>query len=161
MSVREPNVEDIIWAVSKESGITEEEIKSKDRSTKILIARQVAMALARELTSNSYKTIGEAFPRSHATVLHASRKIIREMAEGNAKINKLYTESKAHIASIVGEDLLGLTCQEALLILKREGKTVRVIMQDGKNLVGTRDYNKQRINVSIVSGVIDEILGSW
>jgi len=49
---------------------------SKKRSRTIARPRQVAMALAKELTSLSLPDIGDAFGgRDHTTVLHACRKI--------------------------------------------------------------------------------------
>ena len=52
------------------------EILSKRRSRSIARPRQVAMALAKELTNRSLPEIGNAFGgRDHTTVLHACRKI--------------------------------------------------------------------------------------
>jgi chromosomal replication initiator protein len=49
---------------------------SKKRSRIIARPRQIAMALAKELTPLSLPDIGEAFGgRDHTTVLHAVRKI--------------------------------------------------------------------------------------
>ena len=49
---------------------------SKKRSRNVARPRQVAMALAKELTQLSLPDIGEAFGgRDHTTVLHACRKI--------------------------------------------------------------------------------------
>ncbi|MGV8834991.1 helix-turn-helix domain-containing protein, partial [Cellvibrio sp.] len=50
--------------------------------------RQVAMALAKELTNHSLPEIGEAFGgRDHTTVLHACRKI-KELQEETADIRE-------------------------------------------------------------------------
>lgn len=52
------------------------ELLSKKRSRSLARPRQVAMALAKELTSHSLPEIGDAFGgRDHTTVLHACRKI--------------------------------------------------------------------------------------
>ncbi len=52
------------------------DLLSKRRSRSIARPRQVAMALARELTNRSLPEIGEAFGgRDHTTVLHACRKV--------------------------------------------------------------------------------------
>jgi len=52
------------------------DMHSKKRSRNIARPRQVAMALAKELTSMSFPEIGEAFGnRDHTTVLHACRTI--------------------------------------------------------------------------------------
>jgi chromosomal replication initiator protein len=52
------------------------DLHSKDRSRAVARPRQLAMALAKELTSHSLPEIGDAFGgRDHTTVLHACRKI--------------------------------------------------------------------------------------
>ena len=58
------------------------DLLSKRRSRSIARPRQVAMALAKELTSHSLPEIGDAFGgRDHTTVLHACRRIesLREL----------------------------------------------------------------------------------
>jgi chromosomal replication initiator protein len=61
---------------------------SKRRSRSVARPRQVAMALAKELTNHSLPEIGEAFGgRDHTTVLHACRKI-RELQEETADIRE-------------------------------------------------------------------------
>ncbi|MCB1666886.1 MAG: chromosomal replication initiator protein DnaA [Porticoccaceae bacterium] len=57
------------------------DLLSKRRSRSVARPRQVAMALAKELTNHSLPEIGEAFGgRDHTTVLHACRKI-KELQE--------------------------------------------------------------------------------
>ena len=52
------------------------DLHSKDRSRAVARPRQVAMALAKELTNHSLPEIGDAFGgRDHTTVIHACRKI--------------------------------------------------------------------------------------
>jgi chromosomal replication initiator protein len=52
------------------------DLLSKRRSRSIARPRQVAMALAKELTSHSLPEIGDAFGgRDHTTVLHACRRV--------------------------------------------------------------------------------------
>ncbi len=52
------------------------DLHAKDRSRQVTRPRQIAMALAKELTDHSLPEIGEAFGgRDHTTVLHACRKI--------------------------------------------------------------------------------------
>jgi chromosomal replication initiator protein len=63
---------------------------SKRRTRSIARPRQMAMALAKELTNHSLPEIGDAFGgRDHTTVLHACRKIA-ELKENNATINDEY-----------------------------------------------------------------------
>jgi chromosomal replication initiator protein len=63
---------------------------SKKRPRSIALPRQVAMALAKELTQLSLPDIGEAFGgRDHTTVLHACRKIA-QMRETDKEFARTY-----------------------------------------------------------------------
>jgi len=65
-------------------------LTSKRRSRSIARPRQLAMALAKELTSHSLPEIGDAFGgRDHTTVLHACRKI-KELIESDHEIQEDY-----------------------------------------------------------------------
>ena len=67
------------------------DLLSVRRSRSITRPRQMAMALAKELTNQSLPEIGDAFGgRDHTTVLHACRKI-KELREGDVRINEDYT----------------------------------------------------------------------
>jgi len=62
--------------VADHYGIPEEAMKVKKRTSSLAYPRQVAMYLARELTSLSYSEIGSRFGgRDHTTVMHACEKI--------------------------------------------------------------------------------------
>jgi chromosomal replication initiator protein len=64
------------------------DMHSKKRSRNIARPRQVAMALAKELTSMSFPEIGEAFGnRDHTTVLHACR-TIASLREKDSVMNR-------------------------------------------------------------------------
>jgi chromosomal replication initiator protein len=65
------------------------DLNSKRRSRSVARPRQVAMALAKELTSHSLPEIGDAFGRDHTTVLHACRKV-QELRESDNKLNEDY-----------------------------------------------------------------------
>ena len=66
------------------------ELLSKKRTRSIARPRQIAMALAKELTNHSLPEIGEAFGgRDHTTVLHACRKIA-ELKETDDRIAEDY-----------------------------------------------------------------------
>lgn len=67
------------------------DLLSKRRNRSIARPRQVAMALAKELTNHSLPEIGDAFGgRDHTTVLHACR-IIAEFRQSDADIEEDYT----------------------------------------------------------------------
>lgn len=57
------------------------DILSRKRPANIALPRQVAMYLCRDLTSHSLPTIGDAFGKNHATVLHACRTISQKELE--------------------------------------------------------------------------------
>ncbi|NND02750.1 MAG: chromosomal replication initiator protein DnaA, partial [Acidimicrobiia bacterium] len=66
------------------------DLLSKRRSRSITRPRQMAMALAKELTNHSLPEIGDAFGgRDHTTVLHACRKI-KELREAETRIHEDY-----------------------------------------------------------------------
>lgn len=62
--------------VSKYYDVTLTDLKGKKRVRQIVLPRQIAMYLSRELTSNSLPKIGKEFGgKDHTTVLHAHEKI--------------------------------------------------------------------------------------
>lgn len=64
------------------------DILSKRRSRSVARPRQIAMALAKELTNHSLPEIGDAFGgRDHTTVLHACRKV-KELKDENHSIKE-------------------------------------------------------------------------
>lgn len=64
------------------------ELLSKRRSRSIARPRQVAMALAKDLTNHSLPEIGEAFGgRDHTTVLHACKKV-KELQQTSSEISE-------------------------------------------------------------------------
>jgi chromosomal replication initiator protein len=67
------------------------DLHSKSRSRQVARPRQVAMALAKELTEHSLPEIGDAFGgRDHTTVLHACRKI-SELKSKDSRMNEDYS----------------------------------------------------------------------
>ena len=74
------------------------DMTSRKRPANIAFARQVAMYLARELTSSSYQEIGDAFGgRDHGTIMHACRSIdakIKEEESIRLKIDGLATSMR-------------------------------------------------------------------
>jgi len=73
---RQVSIENIQKTVADYYKIKVSEMYSKKRSRNVARPRQIAMALAKELTHLSLPDIGEAFGgRDHTTVLHACRKV--------------------------------------------------------------------------------------
>ncbi len=76
------SVESIQEEVCRHFGITITELVGGKRDKRVVMPRQVAMYLSRELTPNSLPTLGRAFGgRDHTTVLYAVNKIGKLMAE--------------------------------------------------------------------------------
>ena len=76
---RQISIENIQKEVADAFKVKVADMYSKRRQAHIVLPRQVAMYLAKELTQKSLPEIGEAFGgRDHTTVLHAVRKIARE-----------------------------------------------------------------------------------
>ena len=83
-------VENIQKTVAEYYKIRIAELLSKRRSRSIARPRQVAMALAKELTNHSLPEIGDAFGgRDHTTVLHACRRI-KALRESERRIGEDY-----------------------------------------------------------------------
>jgi chromosomal replication initiator protein len=72
--------------VSDYHRITLSDLLGKKRTRTLVRPRQMAMALAKDLTAHSLPEIGKAFGgRDHTTVMHACKQI-REMVETDARM---------------------------------------------------------------------------
>jgi chromosomal replication initiator protein len=79
-------VENIQKTVAEYFKIRVADLLSKRRSRSIARPRQMAMALAKELTTHSLPEIGDAFGgRDHTTVLHACRRI-RDLRDSETRV---------------------------------------------------------------------------
>jgi len=88
---RQISIENIQKTVADYYKIKVSEMYSKKRVRSLARPRQMAMALAKELTPMSLPEIGEAFGgRDHTTVLHACRKIV-ELIDADAQIARDHT----------------------------------------------------------------------
>ena len=84
-------VENIQRTVAEYYKIKVADLLSKRRNRSVARPRQIAMALAKELTNHSLPEIGDAFGgRDHTTVLHACR-MIMELRQSDADIEEDYT----------------------------------------------------------------------
>ncbi|RIH85221.1 Chromosomal replication initiator protein DnaA [Meiothermus luteus] len=80
--------EDILKAVAEYYGLRVEEIRGMGRRKEVVIPRQVAMYLIRELTHASLPEIGQFFDgRDHTTVLYAIQKI-QESSESDPSLQQ-------------------------------------------------------------------------
>ncbi|HQJ15556.1 MAG TPA: helix-turn-helix domain-containing protein, partial [Candidatus Omnitrophota bacterium] len=95
--LREPKklitIDFIQRCVGEEFGVSLADLKQKKRSKTIVLPRQVAMYLSRELTEQSFPEIGEHFGgKDHTTVLHSYNKIKEDIITDMAlkeKINRI------------------------------------------------------------------------
>ena len=88
---RQISIENIQKTVAEYFKIKIADLHSKRRSRSVARPRQIAMALAKELTNHSLPEIGDAFGgRDHTTVLHACRKIA-ELRVGDRDVDEDYT----------------------------------------------------------------------
>jgi chromosomal replication initiator protein len=89
---RQVSIENIQKTVADYFKIKVSDMYSKKRFRSVARPRQVAMALAKELTQQSLPEIGEAFGgRDHTTVLHACRKI-QELRDTDQEFSRGYAQ---------------------------------------------------------------------
>ena len=72
---RKTTIDEIQRKVAEHFNISVKELQSSRRARTVARPRQVAMYLAKQLTSRSLPEIGRKFDRDHTTVMHAVRKI--------------------------------------------------------------------------------------
>ncbi len=87
---RRIKIEDILRIVSRHYGVSKADLLSPRRQRSIVWPRQIGMYLAKQLTSRSLPEIGRRFNgRDHTTVLHAVRKIERELTDNPRLKNEI------------------------------------------------------------------------
>lgn len=72
---RKTTIDEIQRKVSEHFNISIKEMQSCRRARNVARPRQIAMYLAKQLTSRSLPEIGRKFDRDHTTVMHAVRKV--------------------------------------------------------------------------------------
>lgn len=88
---KQVSIENIQRTVAEYYKIKVADLLSKRRTRSVTRPRQMAMALAKELTSHSLPEIGDAFGgRDHTTVLHACKKIA-ELKDTDSSIREDHT----------------------------------------------------------------------
>lgn len=91
------NIETITKVVCDHLGVAENKIRDKTRKKEIVLARQLAMFLSKELTLSSLKTIGLHFGgRDHSTVIHACN-AIEDYKTKDISINRIIEELRDKI----------------------------------------------------------------
>ena len=86
---RRITIDSIMKAVAEKYGIKPAQLREKSNRKEIVVPRQVAMYITKELTPASLPEIGRAFGgKHHTTVIHSIEKITKER-QHNAELNKL------------------------------------------------------------------------
>jgi chromosomal replication initiator protein len=81
-------IDDILRRVAEVFHVKPQDLRAKTRTKAVAFPRQVAMYLARQLTSDSYADIGRGFGgKDHTTVLHAVDKI-QTLLQEDPKLRK-------------------------------------------------------------------------
>ncbi|WP_092264586.1 chromosomal replication initiator protein DnaA [Deinococcus reticulitermitis] len=70
---------DVLRQVAAQYGTTPDVIRGVGRAREIVVPRQVAQYLIRELTDHSLPEIGQFFGRDHSTVMHAISKVTEQI----------------------------------------------------------------------------------
>lgn len=93
------SIENIQKTVAEYYKMRVADLLSKRRNRSVARPRQIAMALAKELTNHSLPEIGDAFGgRDHTTVIHACRKIA-ELRKSENKINEDFVNLERILSS--------------------------------------------------------------
>ena len=88
-------LEEIIRRVSEYYNLKANDMVSKSRQSAIVLPRQIAMYLCRDLTNESLVAIGRCFSRDHTTIMHAVDKITERMEKDESvkeDVNALVTQ---------------------------------------------------------------------
>ena len=80
---RKTTIDEIQKKVAEYFNISVKELQSSRRARTVARPRQVAMYLAKQLTSRSFPEIGRKFDRDHTTVIHAREKIANDLKTNN------------------------------------------------------------------------------
>ena len=89
-------VDQIIEIVANSFNVRELDIRGTSRKSEVLIARQVAIYLARVILGLSLKKIGYHFGKDHSTVIHTIRKM-----ENLLKTNSDFVQKVEEIRSLI------------------------------------------------------------
>ena len=80
-----PSIDRVQEVVARRWGVTPEGLRSKVRTRRLTVPRQVAMYLARDMLGMQLVEIGQAFGgRDHSTVIHSVDKVGRQMARDHS-----------------------------------------------------------------------------
>ena len=115
---RKITIDAIQKGVAERYGIRQSQLKEKSNTKKIVVPRQVAMYLVKELTPASLPEIGRAFGgKHHTTVLHSVKKIEQDaphrsgIKQDHPRPNRLITMRLSLFSTRVPEVRLWSLCK--------------------------------------------------
>lgn len=88
----------IIEVVAEEFKLSAADLKANSRMKAVSQARQIAIFLIREITSQSFPAIGEVFAKKHSTIIYAYEKVNEEIMKDHS-FSKYIAELRARITS--------------------------------------------------------------
>ncbi len=98
MGERRVSIENVQRAVCQEFGLTLPQLKAKNNSRPVSYPRQLAMYLAKELTTASLPQIGREFGgKHHTTVLHSINKI-SQLRQSDRDLNRLLNKLRDRLS---------------------------------------------------------------
>jgi hypothetical protein len=149
---------DVIRVLCQVSGLTADQLKSKDRYAEIARARQLGMVIMYNECGISWARVGAHFGKDHSTCLHANKVVLLEL-----KRNPVWLRMWEDIHT-----LLGLAGNDRLLIYLQQRFTVTYdpmassyyVIEDGRNVArGTKDACHQFILKQLkIQGYGQEVL---
>ncbi len=94
------NVDQIIDIVAQVFNVKDKElIRGNTRTKDIVLPRQVAMYLAKEMIKDSLMTLGTYFCKSHSTILHACKNIEERLGEGDEILQSQIKMIRHHLVA--------------------------------------------------------------
>ena len=96
-----PTAESIIRETAKYYSLTPDQLKGKNQSKDIAMARQVAMYLMRKLTPMAFKDIGAALGRNHTTAISSIKKI-DDMVKKSSTFHAALRDIESNITNAPG-----------------------------------------------------------
>ena len=83
---------DIVHKTAEHFSVRPDDVKGKSRRQELVVPRQIAMFLIRELTPHSFPEIGSYFSgRDHSTVMYAVNKVQTQVDQGDAIAREVRT----------------------------------------------------------------------
>ncbi|WP_245895971.1 chromosomal replication initiator protein DnaA [Deinococcus irradiatisoli] len=92
-------MKDVLRTVAARYGLPAEVLRGAGRMREVVVPRQIAMYLIRDLTSHSLPEIGLFFGRDHSTVMHAVSKV-SENLEKDAELTLTLADLKRQLSGL-------------------------------------------------------------